>query len=198
MVLCLSQVVRVRPPPLNSSVRHLIFATKERLHETILMLAFLSLISSAALGQAGHAGQEKNLRGLKGVRLVVMFARAAAIDEAERPGILKLVEADATAKFEKARIPLFRFANEVEDAGFPQLIVYITADKPNGFVYPVVTTVRLLQRVRLARDPSIEADLATWEHWGIAAPELTVEIIRRLVAGEIDQFINDYVAANPG
>jgi hypothetical protein len=161
------------------------------------MLAFLSLSSTAALGQAGHARQEENLRGLKGVRLVVMFARPPAIDEAERPGILKLVEGDAIAKFEKARIPLFRFANEVEEAGFPQLIVYIAADKPNGFVYPVVTTVRLLQRVRLARDPSIEADLATWEHSGIVAPEMTVPLIRRSVAGEIDQFIKDYLAANP-
>jgi hypothetical protein len=162
----------------------------------ILMLAFLSLISSVAQGQAGHAGQEKNLRGLKGVRLVVMFARAAAIDEAEQPGILKLVEADATAKFQKAGIPLFRFANEVEDAGFPQLMVYITCDKPNGFVYPLVTRVTLLQRTRLARDPSIEADLATWEQWGIGAPELTVEMIRSQVATEIDQFIKDYKAAN--
>jgi hypothetical protein len=66
----------------------------------ILLIAFLSVSSSAVVGQSGHAGQEKNLRGLKGLRLVVMFARADAIDEAERPAILKLVEADATAKFE--------------------------------------------------------------------------------------------------
>jgi hypothetical protein len=163
----------------------------------MLVLAFLSLGSSAAMGQAGHAGQEKNLRGLKGVRLVVMFARAGAIDEAERPAILKLVEGDATSKFQKAGIPLLRFANEVEDAGSPQLIVYITCDKPNGFVYPLVTEVKLLQRVRLARDPSIEADLATWGQFGIGGPELSVEMIRSQVATEIDQFIQDYLAVNP-
>ena len=162
----------------------------------LLLIALLSISSSAVVGQAGHAGQEKNLRGLKGVRLVVMFARADAIDEAERPGILELVEADAIAKFEEARIPLFRFANEVEEAGFPQLMVYITADIPNGFVQPVVTKVSLLQRVRIARDPSIEADLATWEAWGIGSPKLTVEMIRSLVAGHIDQFIKDYIAVN--
>ena len=162
----------------------------------ILTIAFLSISSTAVMGQAGHAGQELNLRGLKGIRLVVMFARAGAIDEADRPGVLKLVEADAIAKLQKAHIPLFRFANEIEEAGYPQLIVYITADKPNGFVYPVVTNVKLLQRVRLARDPSIEADLATWEHYGIGAPELTVEVIRRVTAGEVDQFIRDYLAVN--
>lgn len=163
----------------------------------ILMLAFLSLIPSAALGQTGRASGEKNLRGLKGVRLVVMFARADAVDEAERAGILKLVELDAIAKFEQARIPLFRYTNEMEDAGFPLLTVYITADKPNGYVYPVVANVKLLQRVRLARDPSIAADLATWETYGIAAPKLTIPVIRKLVADEVDQFINAYNEANP-
>ena len=108
----------------------------------------------------------------------------------------KLVEADASAKFKKAGLPLFRFANEVEEAGFPQLIVYITADKPNGSVYPLATNVRFLQRVRLARDSSIEADLATWETWGFGGPKLTVEMIRGLVTTEIDQFIRDYIAVN--
>ncbi|MGH9880588.1 MAG: hypothetical protein ACRD6N_04065, partial [Pyrinomonadaceae bacterium] len=129
----------------------LVLLQKRRLQmkRVILLIAFLSVSSSAVVGQSGHAGQEENLRGLKGLRLVVMFARADAMAEAERPAILKLVEAEATAKFEKAGIPLLRFANEVEDAGFPQLIVYITLDKPNGFVYPLATNVKLLQRVRL-------------------------------------------------
>lgn len=161
-----------------------------------VIFAFLLLISGTALGQAGHAGQENNLRGLKGVRLVVMFARADGVDEAERPAILKLVEADASAKFQKAGITLFRYAGELENAGSPQLMVYITCDKPNGFVYPLVTRVTLLQHVRLARDPSIEADLATWEQWGIGAPELTVEMIRSQVATEIDRFIKDYLTVN--
>ena len=162
----------------------------------ILTIAFLSLTTATALGQAGYGGQEKNLRGLKGVRLVVMFARAEAINEAERPAILKLVETDAIAKFQKAGIPLFHYTNEIEDAGFPQLLVYVTCDKPNGFVYPVVANVKLLQRVRLARDPAIEGDLATWEHYGIGAPKLTVDVIRQVVAGEIDQFIKDYKIVN--
>lgn len=162
----------------------------------ILLIAFVLVSSSAVVAQSGHAGQEKNLRGLNGLRLVVMFARADAIEKAERQAILKLVEADATAKFQKAGIPLLRFANEVENAGSPLLIVSITADKPNGFVYPLVTNVRLLQRVRLARDPSIEADLATWEQSGIGGPKLTVGMIRSQLATQIDQFIRDYSAAN--
>ena len=53
----------------------------------ILLIAFLSVSSTAVVGQWGQAGQEKNLRGLKGLRLVVMFHEADAINEAERPAI---------------------------------------------------------------------------------------------------------------
>ncbi len=162
----------------------------------LLLIAFLLVSSSAVVAQAGHAGQENNLRGLKGLRLAVMFPRAETLDETERLAILKLVEADATAKFETAGILLLRFTKEVEDAGSPQLIVYITLDKPNGLASPLAANVKLLQRVRLARDPSIEADLATWEQSGIGGPTVTVEMIRGLVGTEIDQFIRDYTFAN--
>ncbi len=74
----------------------------------ILLIAFLAVGSSTIVGQSGHAGQEKNLRGLKGLRLVVMCPRAGDLDEAERLAILALVEADATAKFETAGIPPIR------------------------------------------------------------------------------------------
>ena len=162
----------------------------------ILLIGLLLVSSSTVVGQSGHAGQEKNLRGLKGLRLAVMFPRAETLADAERLAILSLVEADATAKFETAGIPLLRFTKEVEDAGSPHFIVYITLEKPNGFVSPLRATVKLLQRVRLARDPSIQADLATWEQFGIGGPTVTVEMIRGLVGTEIDQFIRDYNIAN--
>lgn len=163
---------------------------------TLLILVFSLVSATVALGQAGHAGQENNLRGLKGVRLVVMFGRAPAIEKTEGEAILKTVEADATGKLQNAGIPLLRYANEMEAAGHPLLDVRITLDQPNGHVYPLVTNVTLYQRVRLSRDSSIEADLATWAQSGIGAPTVTLEMIRRQVGGEIDQFIKDYRAVN--
>jgi hypothetical protein len=160
----------------------------------IFAFAFLLITTTAVPAQSR---QVENLRGLKGVRLVIMFGRADAMDELQRPGVLKLLEADAKAKFQKARIPLLQFANEIEEAGSPHLIVTITLDKPNGFVYPLVTEVKLLQRVRLARDPSIESDIPTWQMSGVGAPEFTVQMIRTQISGEIDQFIKDYTTANP-
>jgi hypothetical protein len=162
----------------------------------LIVFALLTVFADISRAQAGHAGQENNLRGLKGVRLIVLFNQGGALEETERASISKLVEDDAIAKLQRAGVTLFHFANEVTDAGSPQLIIYITCDKANGFVYPLVTELKLLQRVRLIRDPSIEADLATWQQRGIGGPTLSVSMIRDVVGTEIDQFINDYIAVN--
>jgi hypothetical protein len=61
-----------------------------------------------------------------------------------------------------------------------------------------VTGVKLLQRVRLARDPSIETDAVTWSLDGVGGgTKAEIERIRRLVAYEIDRFIKDYQSVNP-
>ena len=73
----------------------------------------------------------------------------------------------------------------------------MTLDKPNGFVHPLVTEVKLLQRVRLARDPSIETDPVTWSIDGVGGPKLELAMMRRQIATEVDQFVKDYLAVNP-
>jgi hypothetical protein len=122
---------------------------------------------------------------------------AEGLDAAQRPEVLKMVEADTTAKLQQAGIPLFGLADKRnQEAGSPKLIVMVTLDKPNGFVHPVVTEVKLLQRARLVRDPSIEYDAVTWSRDGVGQP-LEVSRIRRLVASLLDQFIQDYQSVNP-
>jgi hypothetical protein len=70
-------------------------------------------------------------------------------------------------------------------------------DKPNGFVHPIVTEVKLLQRARLVRDPSIEYDAVTWSREGVGGPNLEISRIQRLVANHLDRFIEDYRSVNP-
>ena len=162
----------------------------------ILALTFLLTMSTVASAQ--FAPSTENLRGLTGVRLIVMFHRADGLEEAQRPELLKVLEADTTAKLQKAGIPMFHTADDMRNAGHPNLIVLVTLDKPNGYVYPIVTEVKLLQKVRLARDPSIETDAVTWSLDGVGGgPKLEIERIRRLVAEEIDRFIKDYQSVNP-
>lgn len=161
----------------------------------ILALAFALVTSSGASAQ--FAPSTQNLRGLKGVRLMVMFHRADALDEVQRPEVLRTLEADVKEQLRKASIPLFTTADEVTSTGFPYLVVLVTLDKPNGVTHPIVTEVKLFQRVRLLRDSSIETDAVTWSLEGVGGPKLDIAMLRRQVAGEIDRFIADYSSVNP-
>jgi hypothetical protein len=107
-----------------------------------------------------------------------------------------MLEADTTAKLQEAGIPVFGLADKRNQAaGGSILVVTLTADRPNGFNYPVVTEVKLLQRARLVRDPSLEYDALTWSREGVGQP-LEISTIRRLVASHLDQFIEDYQSVN--
>jgi hypothetical protein len=171
-----------------------------------LSLSFVILLAASACifaqsqeqrGEAGTATQSISLRGLKGVRLTIMFGRAEGMNAAQRPTVLKVLQDDAKAQIQKAGIPLLQYVNEIEDAGSPHLIMTITMDKPNGFVYPLVTELKLLQRASLGRDPSIVMDVVTWKTSGVGGPEVNLEMLRSQVNTEIGQFIKDYLAANP-
>jgi hypothetical protein len=162
-----------------------------------IVLTLTLLLATSSVASAQFAPSTENLRGLTGVRLIVMFHRADGLDEAQRPGLLKVLEAETVAKLQQAGIPMFHTADEVRNAGYPRLIVLITLDKLNGFVYPVVTEVKLMQRVQLARNPSIETDAMTWSLNGVGGPTLDIERIGRLVANEVDHFIKDYESVNP-
>lgn len=160
----------------------------------VFALTFLLATSSAAWAQ--FAPSKESLRGLTGVRLIVMFnapTRAEAFDEVQRPGVLKLLEADTKAKLEKAGIPFShsQFADRIGEAGNPRLIVLVKLDQPKGFE----TEVKLIQSVQLSRDPSIETDAVTWSLGG-GGNKGEIEIVRRQVASLIDRFIEDYLSKN--
>ncbi|HEY6804024.1 MAG TPA: hypothetical protein VI306_10630 [Pyrinomonadaceae bacterium] len=159
----------------------------------ILTLTFLLATCTVASAQYNT----ENLRGLQGVRLVVMFGRAEGLPEDQRPELLKALTAEATAKLQNAGIPLFKWAHESQAAGFPDLEIRVTLDKPNGFVHPLVTEVKLMQRVKLVRDLTIETDAITWRLEGVGGPTLDLPMIHRQVAGELDHFISDYLSVNP-
>ena len=161
----------------------------------ILALTFLLATSSAASAQ--FAPGTENLRGLRGVRPIVMFdrpTRAEALDEVKRPGVLRMLEDDTKAKLQQAGIPFSRspFEDDIGKAGSPRLIVLAKLDKPNGFE----TEVKLLQRVRLTRDPSIEFDAVTWSLGGGGNTQ-EMPMIRRVIADLIDRFNMDYLSVNP-
>jgi len=172
-----------------------------------IILALTVLLATSSVASAQFSSSKENLRGLTGVRLIVRFGNcptrdfsncAKGLDEAQRPEVLKMLEEDATAKLQNAGIAVSKLGNERKSqAGDPKLIVIATLDKPNGFIHPIETELKLMESVRLVRDPSIEFDAVTWTRQGVAAPKLEIAIIRRLVADHLDRFIEDYLSVDP-
>jgi hypothetical protein len=159
---------------------------------TILAVTFFLATSSTAWAQ--FAPGNENLRGLAGVRLIVMFdgpTRAEAFDEVKRPGVLKMFEDDAKAKLESAGIP-FSPSKFADNHGYARLIVLAKLNQANGFE----TEVKLLQRVRLTRDPSIQFDAVTWSLRGVGN-KVEILIVRSQIGDLIDRFTEDYLSVNP-
>jgi hypothetical protein len=123
--------------------------------------------------------------------------RAEGLEEVQRPEVLKMLEDDITAKLEKAGVPFIR-SQSADKTGknYARLIVLVRLNVPNGFVYPLEGEVKLLQRVRLLRDPSIEFEAVSWSRGG-TGNMLEKPMMRSLIADLIDSFIRDYLSVNP-
>lgn len=165
-----------------------------------IILALTFLLATSSVASAQLPSSRESLRGLTGVRLVVMFhgrTREEAFDEIKRPGVLKMIEDDTVAKLEKAGIPYARglFADNITK-DYARLIVRVRFNVPNGFVYPLEPTVTLMQDVRLSRDPSILYEAMSWNLGGFGNTDET-PIMRSLIADLIDSFIRDYLSVNP-
>jgi len=117
---------------------------------------------------------------------MVMLARYPhRLDEAQWPELLKMVQADAYAKLQAAGIPFSRsrFVDEIGKNGDPRLIINVPMDEPNSST-SLATDVKLLQRVRLSRDPSIETDAVTWSREGsVGGPGQRDSRVRQQIAG---------------
>jgi len=170
------------------------------MRKTILLLTcLLAAFANTQAQTVAQSSDPETLQGLKGVRLVVMLGRAEALEAERRPILQKLLQEDAEAKFAKADIPLLKFAQDLENAsGSPTFFLWVTLDKPNGHVFPVVTKSNLLQKARLSRDSSVELSVSTWESGSIGVYDIKDwDELRRQVGSQIDEFIKDYLTANP-
>jgi hypothetical protein len=164
-----------------------------------LYLLVLFFLPSLGYGQTSiQSNYPESLRGLSGVRVVVLFGRAEALDESKRPALLQILQSDAEEKLTKAGIRLLNKPGEVQSTpGSPELYVMVTLDKPNGHVFPVVSETRLLQKARLSQRPEVELALATWVTKSVGDYELSdLYNLRLQVGNEIKRFIQDYQAAN--
>ena len=99
-----------------------------------------------------------------------------------------MLEDDTAAKLEKAGVPFARglFADKTTK-DYARLIVKVRFNVPNGFVYPLEPEVKLLQGVRLSRDPSIEFQAVSWSLGGVGNKD-EMPMMRSLIADLSDRF----------
>jgi hypothetical protein len=156
---------------------------------TILLLAVHTYVSAQV------RDDEMSLQGVKGVHLDVSWT-ARRVD-AQSNARLKKLAGQAEAKLREAAIPLLRHTGEMEPAGNPRLTLRIKLNDLESSAAPILIESKFSQKVRLSRDPSKEMEVVTWENYGVGGPEITDDMMSRVLDSLLDMFIKAYRSVNP-
>lgn len=152
-----------------------------------LLIALLLILTSTFL--VGASGRS-TLKGLKHFNVVIEDLEPAA----EQAGLSRdRLKTDVELRLRRARLPV---AEGHQDAF---LYVHISVERTatNGLAYCV--RVSLAENAVLARDKAIFTLAETWKRAGIGVTPSSdfVSEARQAVGDQVDDFINDYLAANP-
>lgn len=138
----------------------------------------------------------ETLAGLTGVNVQVAPMNA----DAERDG---LTPSDLQTEVEsRLRESGIRVLTQTElfsaVAGTPFLHLDVTTLRLNG-VYAYSLRLELWQAVRLTRDAAIQSLAVTWSTSGVIGTVRATHLgeVREAVRSMVDEFISDYLAANP-
>jgi hypothetical protein len=157
-----------------------------------LALAMALLLLPVPASSLKFAGQEKALAGLKGVGVEVM----PLMPEAERLGLTtRQIKTDVELRLRKAGVRVLTSEEVIETKGQPRLFVTLVTSISSGLCAYMIE-VQLGEVAALARGDAVYATI--WLTNGVGT-FLTKDIrkIRDYVGDCVDEFINDYLAANP-
>lgn len=180
------------PSPLVSKIEA---AAKKALAET----DFLTYSIDAS--QITWASQAQTLAGLKDVGLVVAIDIKRPV-EVEKYGLTrKLLQTQTEQQLRKHGIKILTLNELRKSPESPVVSLYINVNAQvlkGHTVAPVNTNVRLLQVVSLARTLGTFCLATTWQKDAIQFGDIqALKEIRITVSSLVDEFINDYLAANP-
>jgi len=150
--------------------------------------------SQHTIREAARFLEKRWLMGLSGVNVGVTLD-----PDVERQGLtINQLQIDVEWRLRQAGIPVLSPHDYLMTLGQPMLYIFQSVKaKGNGLIVDQVS-ISLNQDVKLSRDHNISGSLATWEKISINVIEnLEAKDVRKRVMDLIDQFINDYLAANP-
>jgi hypothetical protein len=154
-------------------------------------------VSSYPIVALSYDHSPESLQGLHGIYVVV---------EDIQPELEKLeithnqIKTDAGIKLQQAGIKILTEEENGNPTGAPFLYINVNSFFPpeNPTVFAVHISTQLRQQVRLARDPIIVVTGITWNvgATGFGGVQ-NIEGIRRCIDAQLDEFIKDYLGANP-
>jgi hypothetical protein len=159
-----------------------------------ILVATVLLLTAGNYVSAQERDDEKSLQGVKGVHLNVMWSNPKAGGDREQQ-LLQALQSQAEAKFREAGIPLLRYHNEAP--GNPRVSLRVTLDSSPSARTPILIEIQFAQKARLSRDATKEMEVITWENRGIGGPEITEDMISRVLDSLLEMFIKTYRSVNP-
>jgi len=143
--------------------------------------------------------QRGSLRGLKGVGVVVESLQS----EVERDGLTRShIRTDSELALRQAGIRVLSEDESLNEPGSPYLYVNLTTVKSEvlyaftSYLYSLQISLR--QNVTLTREPNTKVSAMTWQTSVLGSVNAAdLENLRKTIRDSLNQFINDYLAANP-
>ena len=158
----------------------------------VLFIGIFAVITCAA----GAKWEHRSLAGLQGIAVVV-----EQIDQkAKMSGLTgEALKADTEMKLRQNGIKVFSEQQRLQEPGMPSLYINVNVVVREEIEFSAANIhVAFKQFVLLKRDPTNACLAATWEAGDILTGKPADLIgVRENVKALIDQFINDYLAANP-
>ena len=162
----------------------------------IAVLALVVGIVTPALARERY-GERESLAGLGGVYVLV----EDMAPDVERNGLTRsTLQTDVEVKLRQAGIRVLTEAERAVAPGSPFLYLRVATMKSDGVgLYAVDIDLELNQEVRLTRNPAITSLARTWSAggWVGIIGSRNLSRVRDTVRDAVDQFLNDYLAANP-
>jgi hypothetical protein len=145
------------------------------------------------------AADDYKLATLKGLQHVAVVIEKLP-DEVRNDGLRsQQLRADVKSQFRKAGLEIIARGDTTQPYGPPRLYVNVDAEKTKYCGYAVNLRVELRQAVLLLQNPGDSTLAATWHAnlAGVVPVHKMSQMLRGWLVEIINEFVNDYLAANP-
>lgn len=169
----------------------------KKMYVCSIFVSFIMAYCSLASAQSNETTKANEvLRDLKTVRILVDNSPLA-----EQEGLTAArLRASIEQSLHKAGIRVISEKEKFETPGAPTLFLQLIVSK-SATAYTFLIEVQLREDVTLARRPSLNVPAATWQNNAIGIFDsvnrsVADQVLREGVAGVVNLFIKDYLAAN--